>query len=407
MSAHWYIEDAALTVSTAPRTIHDFGGFPRELYQVQYPAPGDPDLAVRVQKLLAPFPVRLDERWGLDHGTWAVLSHVYPHADVPVVQLSIDETQPPSFHYEIGKRLAPCRRRASSSSAAATSCTICTHTHGAGIPSSPINGLWRSRRESANYCSRRKPIRSSTTKTSSARRRCWLSRRLTTTCRCCTSSVRARRPSPSRSRLRAWTAARFRCSQCRWVNASLKGLPSALAVSGRWSSKVSGAVLSLAPQQGNCGSLILGRRLLLATALLRGSRAAFALEEKKRNEQKTSNRKPCEKSSDQVQRVKDCCNRHCIGEDRDQPCSDHLKNESAPDSKSHGTLVRTALPRSLLTTSLRIDLRSGNGSKVLRAALLGYSHADVTRITKLEGFKRHHILSMTRISCSVNVFAAL
>ena len=109
VSAHWYIQDAAVTVSTSPRTIHDFGGFPQELYQVQYPAPGDPDLAVRVQKLLAPLPVRLDERCGLDHGTWAVLRHVYPRADVPVVQLSIDETQPPSFHYEIGKRLAPLR----------------------------------------------------------------------------------------------------------------------------------------------------------------------------------------------------------------------------------------------------------------------------------------------------------
>ena len=109
VSAHWYIQDAAVTVSTAPRTIHDFGGFPRELYQVQYPAPGDPDLALRVQKLLAPLPVRLDEQWGLDHGTWAVLCHVYPHADIPVVQLSIDETQAASFHYEIGKRLAPLR----------------------------------------------------------------------------------------------------------------------------------------------------------------------------------------------------------------------------------------------------------------------------------------------------------
>ena len=109
VSAHWYIEDSAVTVSTAPKTIHDFGGFPRELYQVQYPAPGDPDLATRVQKLLAPIPVRLDERWGLDHGTWSVLCHVYPRADIPVVQLSIDETQPPSFHYEIGKRLAPLR----------------------------------------------------------------------------------------------------------------------------------------------------------------------------------------------------------------------------------------------------------------------------------------------------------
>jgi hypothetical protein len=177
-------------------------------------------------------------------------------------------------------------------------------------------------------------------------------------------------------------------------------------VSGRWSSKVSGAVLSLAPQQGNYGSLILGRRLLFATATLRGSRAAFALKEKKDDEEKASNRKPCEKSSDQVQRVMDCCNRHCIGEDRDQPCSDHLKNESAQTPVRVTALVRAALPRSLLTTSLRIDLRSGNGSQVLRAALLGYSHADVTRITKLEGFKRHHILSMTRISCSVNVFAA-
>ncbi len=109
VSAHWYIESAAVTVSTAPRTIHDFGGFPRELYQIQYPAPGDPDLAAHVQKLLAPLPVRRDEHWGLDHGTWSVLCRVYPHADIPVVQLSIDETGPPSFHYEIGKRLAQLR----------------------------------------------------------------------------------------------------------------------------------------------------------------------------------------------------------------------------------------------------------------------------------------------------------
>jgi 4,5-DOPA dioxygenase extradiol len=109
VSAHWYIEDEAVTVSTVPRTIHDFGGFPRELYQVQYPAAGDPDLAARVQKLLAPVPVRRDDRWGLDHGTWSVLRHVYPQADIPVVQLSIDETQPASFHYEVGKRLAVLR----------------------------------------------------------------------------------------------------------------------------------------------------------------------------------------------------------------------------------------------------------------------------------------------------------
>jgi len=109
ISAHWYIQDAAVTVSTAPRTIHDFGGFPRELYQVQYPAPGAPNLAAHVQKLLAPLPVRLDESWGLDHGTWSVLCHVYPKADIPVVQLSIDETQPPSFHYEMGQRITPLR----------------------------------------------------------------------------------------------------------------------------------------------------------------------------------------------------------------------------------------------------------------------------------------------------------
>jgi 4,5-DOPA dioxygenase extradiol len=93
----------------APRTIHDFGGFPRELYQVQYPAPGDPALARRVQELLAPRPVKLDNSWGLDHGTWSVLRHVYPDADVPIVQLSIDETQAASFHLELGKKLAPLR----------------------------------------------------------------------------------------------------------------------------------------------------------------------------------------------------------------------------------------------------------------------------------------------------------
>ena len=109
ISAHWFVPGTGVTIGTAPRTIHDFGGFPRELYQVQYPAPGDPDLARRVQQMLAPLSVILDNSWGLDHGTWSVLCHMYPDADVPVVQLSIDETQPASFHFEIGRKLAPLR----------------------------------------------------------------------------------------------------------------------------------------------------------------------------------------------------------------------------------------------------------------------------------------------------------
>jgi len=109
VSAHWFVPETGVTISTSPRTIHDFGGFPRELYQVRYPAPGDPDLARRVQQLLAPIPVVLDDSWGLDHGTWSVLKHVYPDADIPIVQLSIDETQPASFHFEIGRKLAPLR----------------------------------------------------------------------------------------------------------------------------------------------------------------------------------------------------------------------------------------------------------------------------------------------------------
>jgi 4,5-DOPA dioxygenase extradiol len=109
ISAHWFVPETGVTISTAPRTIHDFGGFPRELYAVNYPAPGDPSLARRVQEMLAPLPVTLDDRWGLDHGTWSVLCHVYPKADVPIVQLSIDEREPASFHYEIGRRLAALR----------------------------------------------------------------------------------------------------------------------------------------------------------------------------------------------------------------------------------------------------------------------------------------------------------
>ena len=109
VSAHWYLPGTLVTAMEIPRTIHDFGGFPRELYEFKYPAPGDPQLVDRVRELLVPVSVGLDKRWGLDHGTWSVLCHVFPHADVPVVQLSIDETQPAAFHYEIGKRLSPLR----------------------------------------------------------------------------------------------------------------------------------------------------------------------------------------------------------------------------------------------------------------------------------------------------------
>jgi 4,5-DOPA dioxygenase extradiol len=106
ISAHWYLPATLVTAMQHPRTIHDFGGFPKELYQVQYPAQGDLQLASRLTGLLG---AGEDHQWGLDHGTWSVLCHVYPDADVPVVQVSIDEAQAPRFHYDLGRRLAPLR----------------------------------------------------------------------------------------------------------------------------------------------------------------------------------------------------------------------------------------------------------------------------------------------------------
>ena len=109
ISAHWYVPGVAVTAMTQPKTIHDFGGFPQALFDIRYPAPGSPALAARVQELLSPLSIAADHSWGLDHGTWSVLAHVYPEADIPVVQLSIDRRQPASFHYDIGKQLSSLR----------------------------------------------------------------------------------------------------------------------------------------------------------------------------------------------------------------------------------------------------------------------------------------------------------
>ena len=109
VSAHWFTNLPAVTAMEHPRTIHDFGGFPPELYAVEYPAPGDPGLAREVERLLAPMEVVQDTAWGLDHGAWSVLVHLFPDGDVPVVQLAVDGTEPPSVHWEFGEKLGALR----------------------------------------------------------------------------------------------------------------------------------------------------------------------------------------------------------------------------------------------------------------------------------------------------------
>jgi 4,5-DOPA dioxygenase extradiol len=109
VSAHWYVPAIGVTAMERPRTIHDFGGFPRELFEVEYPAPGSPELASRVVQLLGGDVIEDTVRWGLDHGTWSVLVHVFPEADIPVVQLSIDETRAAEWHYNTAKLLRPLR----------------------------------------------------------------------------------------------------------------------------------------------------------------------------------------------------------------------------------------------------------------------------------------------------------
>jgi 4,5-DOPA dioxygenase extradiol len=110
ISAHWYINATAALATPIPRTIHDFYGFPQALYDVEYPARGDPELAAALKDLVAPVWVGLDrDSWGLDHGTWSVLVHVFPEADVPVIQLSIDATKPAAYHLDLGRRLGALR----------------------------------------------------------------------------------------------------------------------------------------------------------------------------------------------------------------------------------------------------------------------------------------------------------
>ncbi len=111
VSAHWETRGTYITAMENPRTIHDFGGFPEELYKVQYPAHGSPELAKDTKKIVKKTEVELDEKWGLDHGCWSVVKHLYPDADVPVIQMSLDYYQAPQYHYELAKELSSLRKK--------------------------------------------------------------------------------------------------------------------------------------------------------------------------------------------------------------------------------------------------------------------------------------------------------
>lgn len=111
ISAHWETRGTFVTAMDKPRTIHDFGGFPQPLFDVQYPAPGSPELAKETKGIIKKTEVGLDQRWGLDHGAWSVVKHLYPKADVPIIQMSIDYTQNAQYHYELAKELASLRKK--------------------------------------------------------------------------------------------------------------------------------------------------------------------------------------------------------------------------------------------------------------------------------------------------------
>ena len=200
VSAHWYTRGSFVTVNVQPPTIHDFGGFARELYDVQYPGVRRSGARrARVAELLQPVEVAAASDWGLDHGTWSVLVHAYPEADVPVVQLSVDADEPAAVHYALGKRLAPLRdegvlvlgsggivhnlrRLARANGRAARRCGPRSSTGGCATGSNGASTprCWTSR--------------------SSARVPAWRSRRPSTTCRCCTCSARKASGTPHRSR---------------------------------------------------------------------------------------------------------------------------------------------------------------------------------------------------------------